>query len=135
MTVSYFTHPDCALHEMGPGHVEQPERIRVIHKALQEHGLLHQMRTVDPTPVAREKLLWVHTQSYLDSLEQQQPRPGHYQPIDPDTVMNSHTWRAALLAAGAGVMAVDEVLAGRSQRAFCKAMSALTVESARQEPI
>ena len=50
MTVSYFTHPDCALHEMGPGHVEQPERLRVIHKALQEHGLLHQMRTVDPHP-------------------------------------------------------------------------------------
>ena len=119
MTVSYLTHSDCALHEMGPDHVEQPERIRVIHRALQERGLLQRMRALEPAPVTREKLLRVHAQDYLDRLERQQPQPGHYQSLDPDTIMNSHTWRAALLAAGAGVMAVDEIMAGRSQRAFC----------------
>ena len=119
MTVSYLTHPDCALHEMGPGHFEQPERIRAIHQALQERGLLQRMRALEPRPASREHLLQVHTPAHLDALEKRQPQPGQYQALDADTVMNSHTWRAALLAAGAGVLAVDEVMAGRSQRAFC----------------
>ena len=119
MTVSYLTHPDCALHEMGSGHFEQPERIRTIHQALQERGLLQRMRALEPRPASREHLLRVHAPAHLDALEKQQPQPGQYQALDADTVMNSHTWRAALLAAGAGVLAVDEVMAGRSQRAFC----------------
>jgi acetoin utilization deacetylase AcuC-like enzyme len=39
--------------------------------------------------------------------------------IDPDTAMNRHTWHAALRAAGAGVLAVDLVMAGEVQNAFC----------------
>ena len=119
MTLSYLTHPDCALHEMGPGHFEQPDRIHAIHQALAEHGLLQRMRTLEPGPASRDQLLRVHASGHLDALEKRQPQPGQYQALDADTVMNSHTWRAALLAAGAGVLAVDEVMACRSQRAFC----------------
>jgi acetoin utilization deacetylase AcuC-like enzyme len=119
MTVSYLTHPDCALHEMGPGHFEQLDRIRAIHQALQEHGLLQRMRALEPGPASREQLLRVHAPGYLDALEKRQPQPGQYQALDADTVMNSHTWQAALMAAGAVVLAVDEIMAGRSQRAFC----------------
>lgn len=119
MTVSYLTHADCALHEMGPGHLEQPDRIRVVQQALQEHGFLQRMRALGPGPAGREHLLRVHAPAHLDALEKRQPQPGQYQALDADTVMNSHTWRAALLAAGAGILAVDEVMAGRSQRAFC----------------
>jgi acetoin utilization deacetylase AcuC-like enzyme len=39
--------------------------------------------------------------------------------LDADTVMNHATARAALLAAGAAVRAVDEVCAGLVRRAFC----------------
>ena len=119
MTVSYLTHPDCTLHDMGPGHFEQPARIRVIHQALEEHGLLQKMQSLDPIPATREQLLRVHTSDHLHSLEKSQPRAGDYHSIDADTVMNSHTWRAALLAAGAGTMAVNVVMGGKSLRAFC----------------
>jgi acetoin utilization deacetylase AcuC-like enzyme len=39
--------------------------------------------------------------------------------LDADTVMNSATLEVIRLAAGAGVLAVDEIMAGRHQRAFC----------------
>jgi acetoin utilization deacetylase AcuC-like enzyme len=39
--------------------------------------------------------------------------------LDPDTAMNPSSLGAARRAAGAGVLAVDEVMAGRAQNAFC----------------
>jgi acetoin utilization deacetylase AcuC-like enzyme len=39
--------------------------------------------------------------------------------LDPDTAMNPHCLAAARRAAGAGVLAVDEVMAGRAANAFC----------------
>jgi acetoin utilization deacetylase AcuC-like enzyme len=39
--------------------------------------------------------------------------------LDPDTAMNRHTWQAALRSAGAGVKAVDLVVAGEVENAFC----------------
>ena len=39
--------------------------------------------------------------------------------LDPDTAMNVHSLNASLRAAGAGVLAVDEVIGGRASNAFC----------------
>jgi acetoin utilization deacetylase AcuC-like enzyme len=39
--------------------------------------------------------------------------------IDPDTAANRHTWSAALRAAGAVVAAIDAVIAGEVDNAFC----------------
>jgi acetoin utilization deacetylase AcuC-like enzyme len=44
--------------------------------------------------------------------------PSHFY-IDPDTAMNSHSWDAALRAAGAAVAATDAVIDRRLQNAFC----------------
>ena len=46
-------------------------------------------------------------------------RPKGYVQLDPDTAMNPFSLSAARRAAGAGVLAVDEVMAGRSVNAFC----------------
>jgi acetoin utilization deacetylase AcuC-like enzyme len=46
------------------------------------------------------------------------PTEGRVQ-LDPDTAMNPHSLNAARRAAGAGLLAVDELLAGRAQNAFC----------------
>jgi acetoin utilization deacetylase AcuC-like enzyme len=42
-----------------------------------------------------------------------------YAQIDPDTAMNPHTWDAALRAAGGVLAAVDAVMAGEIENAFC----------------
>ena len=39
--------------------------------------------------------------------------------LDPDTLINVHTWEAALLSAGAAIDATDAVLAGELENAFC----------------
>ena len=39
--------------------------------------------------------------------------------LDPDTMINAHTWDAALLSAGAAIEATDAVLAGELENAFC----------------
>ncbi|HEY0294318.1 MAG TPA: histone deacetylase family protein, partial [Bordetella sp.] len=67
----------------------------------------------------REAILRVHAASYLDSLQSRLPRDGGYTAIDPDTLMNRHTLEAALHAAGAAVAAVDAVMTGQAETAFC----------------
>ena len=119
MKVAYLTHPDCLEHEMGPQHPESPYRMRAIESALETAGLLAQMARVEAPAARREDLERVHSADYLRRLEASQPQPGEYAYLDPDTSMNSHSWRAALHAAGAGIRAVDGILAGEFDRAFC----------------
>lgn len=116
---AYLYHPLCKRHAMGEGHPEQPDRLRVIHQALSVHGLLDRLLQMEPLPAAMDALLRVHDNAYLRSLEQAQPEEGAYRVLGPDAVMNNATWSAALLAAGAGLMAVDNVLGGTVKRAFC----------------
>jgi acetoin utilization deacetylase AcuC-like enzyme len=47
------------------------------------------------------------------------PEPGEFTFLDADTGMNCHTWEALLLAAGAGVTAVEHIFSGGIDRAFC----------------
>jgi acetoin utilization deacetylase AcuC-like enzyme len=42
-----------------------------------------------------------------------------YAAIDPDTLMNTHSWDASLRAAGATLAATDAVMAGELENAFC----------------
>jgi len=69
-------------------------------------------------PASEQILRLVHGQGYMDELAAMAPSVG-YRGIDPDTSMNPHTLEAARFAAGALVQAVDAVMAGQSQTAFC----------------
>jgi acetoin utilization deacetylase AcuC-like enzyme len=60
----------------------------------------------------------VHAADYVHQIFQNAPSEGYLQ-LDPDTAMNSHSLVAARRAAGAGLMAVDEIMAGRCENAFC----------------
>jgi len=65
-----------------------------------------------------EQLLRVHPAAHLERLKRASPELGIVH-LDPDTAMCPHTWQAALRSAGAGVMAVDLVMGGEVQNAFC----------------
>ncbi|MFM8443524.1 MAG: histone deacetylase family protein [Methylococcus sp.] len=119
LKLAYLYSPEAVLHEMGPGHPEQPERVRAIDRALADRGLLDRMLRLTPEPAPESALLRVHGESYLRSLAASAPESGGYCWLDGDTAMNRHSWRAAQLAAGAGLMAVDAVMVGDAQRAFC----------------
>jgi acetoin utilization deacetylase AcuC-like enzyme len=123
MRTAYITHADCLRHEMGPGHPECPERLVAVNEHMRSSGLLDQLRVLDAPLVSAQDLKRVHRPEYVDLIFENAPTEGYVQ-LDPDTAMNPHTLAAARRAAGAGVLAVDEVMASpsqanRSANAFC----------------
>ena len=53
MATAIYTHPDCALHEMGAGHPESPMRLKAILAALEASGLAGRL-SMREAPEARE---------------------------------------------------------------------------------
>jgi acetoin utilization deacetylase AcuC-like enzyme len=71
----------------------------------------------------KEAILRAHPLSYFDGIKAKRPEPG--QPsvrLDPDTVLSSGSWEAALRAVGAGLEAVDRVFdkSNDIKNAFCQ---------------
>ncbi len=118
MTTAYLSHPLCRLHEMGPSHPESPARLQAIEQELAASGLLAQLTPYEAPPAEREALLRCHTADYLDTLQQAAPPEGYSQ-LDPDTAMNPYTLEAAYRAAGAGIRALELVMNGEADNAFC----------------
>jgi acetoin utilization deacetylase AcuC-like enzyme len=115
MTTAYITHPDCLRHEMGMGHPECPDRLNAVNEQL---SLLEQLTCLQAPLADAADLKRVHRSDYVDQIFANAPTEGYLQ-LDPDTAMNPHSLNAARRAAGAGMMAVDEVMSGRCQNAFC----------------
>src|ERR1700682_3011069 len=118
MTTAYITHGDCLRHDMGPGHPECPDRLRAINEQMRSSGLLDELRCLEAPLAGADDLKRVHRGSYVDLIFENAPKEGLVQ-LDPDTAMNPYSLAAARRAAGAGMLAVDEVMAGRSVNAFC----------------
>ncbi len=123
----YFSHPDCRKHEMGTGHPECPERLDAIDDRLLVTGVADALdrREAPQAPVSDLEL--AHTRMYVASIrgltdglreEITAGGPSHAQ-IDPDTSINTHSWDAALRAAGAALAATDAVMSGELENAFC----------------
>jgi acetoin utilization deacetylase AcuC-like enzyme len=118
MQTAYITHPLCLKHDMGAHHPECPARIQAIEDQLIASGLLSYLQYCEAPEVTREQLLRVHDAAYIDSIFAAAPKQGLVE-LDGDTYMNPYTLPAALRAAGAAVMAVDKVMAGEVENAFC----------------
>jgi acetoin utilization deacetylase AcuC-like enzyme len=118
MTTAYITHADCLRHEMGMGHPECPERLRAVNEHMRSAGVLEKLHCLQAPLADTDDLKRVHLAEYVDQIFENAPGEGYVQ-LDPDTAMNPHSLMAARRAAGAGVMAVDEIMAGRCQNAFC----------------
>jgi acetoin utilization deacetylase AcuC-like enzyme len=118
MTTAYITHADCLRHEMGPGHPESPDRLAAINEQMRSSGLLDELLCLDAPLATAADLKRVHRSSYVDLIFDNAPQDGYVQ-LDPDTAMNPHSLDAARRAAGAGVLAIDEMMAGRAHNAFC----------------
>jgi len=118
MTTAFFHHPDCEAHDMGDGHPESPARLGAIREGLTRSGLMEQLLVTQPEEASRDQLRRAHPDSYIDQLEQMAPARGRVM-ADPDTAITPHTLRAARLAAGAGVEAVNQVMTNQALNAFC----------------
>ncbi len=118
MSIAIYTHPDCLRHDTGFSHPECAERLRVILDALETCAYANQLRIIEAPPARDDAILLAHTQDYLDYVRTSSPSSG-YSYLDADTVMSPESLQAALHAAGAGCAAVESVMAGKHQVAFC----------------
>ncbi|SMX27080.1 Histone deacetylase-like amidohydrolase [Pelagimonas phthalicica] len=114
MTTALITHADCLDHVTPDGHPEQVARLEHVLHALA--GMSLQRETA---PMVEDSdLLRIHPQAHLDQIRKSAPDAGHHQ-LDADTWMSPGSLTAAYRAAGAVVKAVDMVLGGDAQNAFC----------------
>ena len=118
MQTAFISHPLCLKHDMGALHPECPARLHAIEDQLIASGLYSYLQHHDAPEVTRDQLLRVHDAAYIDSIIAAAPSAGIIA-LDGDTLMNPYTYPAALRAAGAVVMAVDLVMAGKVENAFC----------------
>ena len=110
-----WTHAACLDHDPGTEHPERPARLRAVLDALDRAYPDLDWREA---PMARRgDLLRVHGDTLID--EVLAPVASGLQRLDPDTALSPGSARAALHAAGAGLAAVDAVMAGEAQTAFC----------------
>ena len=118
MQTAYITHPLCLKHDMGAYHPESPARIHAIEDQLIAAGLMDFLQRHEAPEATREQLLRVHDADYVNFIEANAPQQGIVQ-LDGDTAMNPFSYQAALRAAGAVVLGVDLVVAGKAENAFC----------------
>lgn len=76
------------------------------------------MLQIEAQPAKRAELERIHPAIYLDTLTNAVPESG-INWLDPDTGIGPYSWQAALHAAGSGIQAVDDILSGKYQHAFC----------------
>lgn len=121
MSTVYFSHPDCLLHDMGERHPESPARLQAIEDQLIASGLSTLTARRDAPLAAIDDIRRVHSEAMVERIRSHLPAlddPGYFA-LDADTLINAHSWQAALRAAGAAVAATDAVIAGEFSTAFC----------------
>lgn len=118
MRTAYITHTSCLQHNMGSQHPECPQRLNAINDQLIASGILDHLIHYDATPATAEQLARVHDADYVNWMISQQLEDT-LACLDSDTTMNQFTNTAAMHAAGAVVNAVDLVMAGAVENAFC----------------
>lgn len=117
MTTLLLTHPACLDHDTGYGHPERADRLRAISDALDAPAFKSLKREEAPR-AALADLERLHPRTYVEMVRASIPERGH-RSLDPDTIVSPGSWEAALRAAGASIYAVDQVMAGNVDNAFC----------------
>jgi acetoin utilization deacetylase AcuC-like enzyme len=109
---------DPALIVIGPvvseaharrGHPERPDRLVAVRSGIGALHLDSDLVELEPRAATSDELTRVHSAGYLQRLRSFCNSGGGS--LDPDTYATPASWEAALLAAGAGLVAVDRLRA------------------------
>ena len=115
--VLVYAHDCFLMHDTGDGHPECSDRLRAIYRRLKQDNFAY-LQWREPSEILIEKLYFVHTRAYVERVLDMVPDTASVM-LDNDTVLGPKSGRAALVAAGAVVDAVDAIMDGKSKRAFC----------------
>lgn len=117
MTTLLYSHEACVRHDPGDMHPECPARLEAVLTALSAPEFDALERREAPRAEV-EQIARVHPRAYVDALLAAVPDEGR-RGIDGDTILSPGSGEAALRAAGALCSAVDAVMAGEADNAFC----------------
>src|ERR1700687_3747066 len=115
MKIGYVYSPIFLMHSSA-GHPEAPQRLEAIMQVWQDTHLIDNFGAIETAPASGEKILRVHSQKHVNTIEYADRRGGMQ--IDGDTYMNEYSREAAYLAAGAAMNAVDAVMLGTVDASF-----------------
>ncbi len=115
--IGFFYHPSFLQHDTGPAHPEAPARVQAICDHLRTTDVWGKLAHVEPIAASLETMGLVHPRPYIDAIQRSCERGPTL--LDPDTVASPGSWEAALRAVGAVTHAVDQLLEGALDAAFC----------------
>ncbi len=104
---------------MGEWHPESPARLQAIEDQLIRSRLDGLLERREPPLAELPALMRNHSAAAIALVRDNLPGAGEYFPLDADTLLNEHSYQAALRAAGAAMAATDAVIAGDIDNAFC----------------
>jgi len=105
-------------HEPGPGHPESPARGEAVRAALAPFLEREGVERIALREATREELERVHEGGYIDLVEREVGE-GRLDLSTGDTAISERSYEVALLASGMACAAVDLVMGGDAERAFC----------------
>jgi acetoin utilization deacetylase AcuC-like enzyme len=105
-------------HRTTPGHPECPERLTAIIARLKRTGLYDELAQLQPQPAPLERIYAVHDRDYV-ARAQASCQSGERHLDCMDVPISEKSYESAVLAAGAGLVAVDAVMSGKVKSAFC----------------
>jgi acetoin utilization deacetylase AcuC-like enzyme len=134
--LGFCSSPRFIDHNTGPHHPERPDRIRAIHRAVRDAGLvtspdpfpdfrldlgLHPfghppLLEIEPAAADEKWLLTVHPPEYVRHVEHVSSLAGILD--QGDTPTEHRSFAAALLAVGAALQSCDAVMTGKVARSF-----------------
>ena len=118
MATGFLTHDRFLDHSNGPGHPERPDRLVSIWRRLHESGTGERLVALEPAGADRSNLTQVHSTNHVDRIERLSAT-GRTTGLTPDTGISRGTFEAARLASGGAITAVDAVVSGTVDNAFC----------------
>ncbi len=117
LTTLFITQEEGLGHLTPRGHPERPERLLAVESALSGPGFSAlDRRAAQSVDLAITEL--VHDPVILEVLRQTRPSEGLAQ-IDADTFLSPRSFEAAATAIGAALQALDAVVLGGADNAFC----------------
>ncbi|KZN29649.1 hypothetical protein N480_07945 [Pseudoalteromonas luteoviolacea S2607] len=118
MRTAIISHPFCRKHKTHAEHPECPQRLDAISDRILASGLDIALTHLSAPKADVAHFSLVHDSEHVRQVINTVPEEGIAE-LDGDTALCKDSFKAIERAVGAGILAVDEVLAGRLDAAFC----------------
>ena len=118
MSTGLLLDPIYKLHDTGPGHPEAIARYTAVTKALTDSGIVAKTAPIKPREATEDEIALCHTRKYIE-IAKDDVESGATDLSTGDTSICPRSWEVAVSAVGGVLNAVDAVVTGKVNNAFC----------------